>query len=224
MMILAVDFSSPRRSMALCTHRSSGGTLEVLGTVSDDGSKASRPLPLLQGLLAQTGAKRELIEAVVVGLGPGSYTGIRSAIALAQGWQLARSIKTCGVSSVETLALQAQRRGWFGQVSIVIDAQRHEFYLATYAITPERRQLLEPLRLVDLPALHSRAAQPGSILIGPEVTKWIAQGRVLFPEAETLAQLADPETQGVPVENLEPIYLREIAFVKAPTPRELPRD
>ena len=47
---------------------------------------------------------REAIEAIAVGLGPGSYTGIRAAIALAQGWQLAREVKTLGVSSVAAMA------------------------------------------------------------------------------------------------------------------------
>jgi tRNA threonylcarbamoyladenosine biosynthesis protein TsaB len=222
MMILALEFSSPCRSLALGRRPGPGDALEMIGTIADDGSKSSRPLPLLQELLTRTGVGREQVEALVVGLGPGSYTGIRSALALAQGWQLARSIRTCGVSSVEALAWRAQRQGWFGHVSIVIDAQRHEFYCATYSITPQNRQVVEPLRLVDQPALRALAAQPDTLLIGPEVTRWIPGGRILCPDAEALLQLANPAVQSVPAENLEPIYLREVTFVKAPPPRVLP--
>jgi len=64
---------------------------------------------------------------IAVGLGPGSYTGVRAAIALAQGWQLAREIKLLGVSSVEAIAVQAQAEKIFGRVNVVMDAQRNEF-------------------------------------------------------------------------------------------------
>jgi tRNA threonylcarbamoyladenosine biosynthesis protein TsaB len=222
MMILAVELSSARRSVALCSRASGDGPPAVLGALADEGAAASRPLPLVRELLTQTGLKRELVDAIIVGLGPGSYTGIRSAIALAQGWQLARNTRTFGVSSIEALALQAQRREWFGEVSVVIDAQRHEFYLATYSITPQERQQVEPLRLVDLQTLRSLAAQPGALFIGPEVTRWISSGRIAFPEAEALAQLADPAFQSVPGEALEPIYLRDVTFAKAPPLRIIP--
>jgi tRNA threonylcarbamoyladenosine biosynthesis protein TsaB len=222
MMTLALEFSSAHRSMALCERSSTGGQTQLLGFVADDGSATSRPIPLLDGLLRQTGVKRESIEAILVGLGPGSYTGIRSALALAQGWQLARNVKTAGVSSVEILARQAQQNGWFGEVTIVIDAQRQEFYLATYALSPTGQQVLDPLHLVQVQALQSHAARPNAILIGPEITKWVTSGRILFPAAEALANLAAPVDQWVPAEQLEPIYLREITFVKAPPPRKLP--
>ena len=62
-------------------------------------------LALVERALAQANCRREEIAVVAVGLGPGSYTGIRSAIALAQGWQLGRGVKTLGISSVECLAL-----------------------------------------------------------------------------------------------------------------------
>jgi tRNA threonylcarbamoyladenosine biosynthesis protein TsaB len=222
MMTLALEFSSPRRSMALFTRNTGEANPGVLATISDDGVKSARPIPLIEQLLAKAGVKRELVQAVVVGLGPGSYTGIRSAIALAQGWQLARGVRTCGVSSVGAMTAQAQRQGWFGKLSLVIDAQRQEFYLATYALTPERRELLTPLRLVDLRSLQAAAAEPEHIMAGPEVTKWISSGRSLFPEAASLAELADPCIQSVPAENLEPIYLRKDMFVKAPPPRPPP--
>ena len=59
------------------------------------------------------------------------------------------------------------------------------------------------------------------VLVGPEVDRWSGEGRVLFPDAATLGGLATLETDSVPGEKLEPIYLRETTFVKAriPPPR-----
>jgi tRNA threonylcarbamoyladenosine biosynthesis protein TsaB len=222
MMILALEFSSPHRSVALLNRANCFARADVLGSLTDAGDRSAKPLVLIQNLLTRAGVQHERVEAMVIGLGPGSYTGIRSAVAVAQGWQLARGVRTYGVGSADCLAFQAQARGWLGRVSIAIDAQRSECYLATYELTAERRLLLEPLRLVDLPTLRSHAARPNSLLLGPEVSKWCTTGRVLFPEAEALAQLCQLSTECVPAEKLEPIYLREPTFLKAPPPRVLP--
>ena len=118
------------------------------------------------------------------------------AIALAQGWQLARPVKLLGISTAECLAAQAQAEGIFGRVQVVIDAQRGEFYLAGYDLSPEARRETEPLRLAGLPEVQARQ-QAGGILIGPEVTKWFPGGRVLYPRAATLGGLARGRTDFV---------------------------
>src|SRR5690242_2576555 len=98
MIILALEFSSPHRSAALVRQDGGGQSIEILGTASDEGVKAVKPLQLIERLLRDTGVPRKAIEALAIGLGPGSYTGIRSAIALAQGWQLAAGIHLTGIS------------------------------------------------------------------------------------------------------------------------------
>jgi tRNA threonylcarbamoyl adenosine modification protein YeaZ len=221
MTILAFEFSSRRRSVAL-VKRKATGSAELMAGLAEDGSANLGPLKLVHTALEQAGVRPGDIERIVVGLGPGSYTGIRSAIAVAQGWQLARGIQTIGVSSVECLALQAQMKGWFGQVAIVVDAQRNEVYLATYRISENRRELTERLRLATADQARAIAAQPATVVVGPEATQWIPDARVLFPDAAALAQLASGGTAFEASETLEPIYLREAKFVKAPTPRPLP--
>ena len=52
---------------------------------------------MIESALAEAKIEREQIEVIAVGLGPGSYTGIRAAISVAQGWQLARGVKLLGV-------------------------------------------------------------------------------------------------------------------------------
>jgi tRNA threonylcarbamoyladenosine biosynthesis protein TsaB len=158
---------------------------------------------------------------VVAALGPGSYTGIRSAIALAQGWQLAMGAKLLGVSSVECIAAQAQAEKILGRVNVAIDAQRNELYLASYEISSSTWKEIQPLRLVT-PAEAKAQMLARGIMIGPEVTQWFPDGRVIFPRATMLGQLAAVRRDFVSGEQLEPIYLRATCFVKAPPARNLP--
>ena len=196
------------------------GITRLLGRAVEAGPRAASPLGLVTQALTVAGIEREHIDAVVVGLGPGSYTGIRSAITLAQGWQLARAVKLLGISSAEVLAAQAQALGWFGRVNVVIDAQRNELYLAGYEISAGSRKEVEPLRLASVAEAQARASA-GQLILGPEVNRWFPADKPLFPDAATLAQLAAGQTDFVAGEKLEPIYLRATSFVKAPPTRQV---
>ncbi len=220
MKILALEFSSPQRSVAALQGGTNAGPL-ALGEAIEAGGRSTNTLGLVAEALQQAQLEREQIECLAIGLGPGSYTGIRLAIALAQGWQLARPVQLLGISSAECLAAQAQAEGIFGKVQVVIDAQRNEFYLAGYELTAQSRRETEPLRLAAASEVQARQ-QAGSIVVGPEATKWFPGSRVLFPRAATLGQLAWGRSDFVPGEKLEPIYLRETTFVKAPPPRAVP--
>jgi hypothetical protein len=104
---------------------------------------------------------------------------------------------------------------------VVIDAQRGEGYLAGYELASGRRHEISPLRIVSMEAICEEERR-GATLIGPEVSKWFPSGRVLYPHAATLARLAGERAAFLPGNQLEPIYLRETAFVKAPPPRRFP--
>ncbi len=212
MKILAVEFSSEQRSVAVWADGA------VRGSAVETATRATHAIGLIEQALAQAGLKCGEIGCLAIGLGPGSYTGIRAAIALAQGWQLARPVKLCGISSVKCLAEEARAEGWSGRVNFVIDAQRNELYLARYAIDTNGASELEPLKLASVDEVKSFAAR-GEIVAGPEVNRWFPSGRVLTPTASTLARLAATRSSFVSGEKLEPIYLRETNFVKAPPPR-----
>jgi tRNA threonylcarbamoyl adenosine modification protein YeaZ len=216
---LALEFSSPQRSVAVLQERADGRLLCV-GEAIETGARSMKALGLVEEALRQAQVEREQIECLAVGLGPGSYNGIRLAIALAQGWQLARPVQLLGLSSAECLAAQAQAEGLRGRVEIVIDAQRGEFYLTGYELGAEGRREVEPLRLASAAEVQARQ-QAGGIIMGPEVSKWFPGGRVLFPRAATLGELAQGRTDLIPGERLEPIYLRETRFVKATPPRAM---
>ena len=184
----------------------------VLAEASELGGRDTKAFGLIEKVLAAAKIAREEIEVIAVGLGPGSYTGIRAAIAVAQGWQLARGVKLLGVSSAECLAAQAQAEKIFGRVNVVIDAQRGEFYLATWEISAAARAEIAPLKIVTAAEIAARK-NAGEICAGP------AAEPVLFPSAAMLARLAVGRSDFVAGEDLSPIYLREVSFVKAPPGR-----
>jgi tRNA threonylcarbamoyladenosine biosynthesis protein TsaB len=235
MTILALEFSSPQRSVAVLrpnlrrdelheSHSETSGTRVTLPSDNmifeavETGGRGTNAFGMIERALAGAKIEREQIEVIAVGLGPGSYTGVRAAISIAQGWQLARGVKLLGVSSAECLAAQAHSEKLPGRVCVVIDAQRTEFYLATYEIASDGWREIAPLKILPLAEVQSRAAG-GENLVGPEVTKWFPRGRILYPRAATLAELALHRNDFVPGEKLAPVYLRETNFVKWPSPR-----
>jgi tRNA threonylcarbamoyl adenosine modification protein YeaZ len=215
MKILALEFSSERRSVAAAVDHA------VLAQATESGARESHPFRLAEAVLSEARLEREDIECVAVGLGPGSYHGIRSAIALAEGWQLARPIRLCGVSSVEAIIFEAQRRAFFGRVTVGIDAQRGEFYLATYEVGLESHREIEALRLVERAAVEATPG-PDHWLVGPEVRQWWETGETVFPSAAAVARLAAGSVPIAEGHRLEPLYLRPTQFVKAPPPRTIP--
>lgn len=212
MKILAIEFSSERRSAAICAEG------EVRGRAEESGGRSARSFNLIERALTEAKMEREEIECLAVGLGPGSYAGIRSAISIAQGWQVARNIRLLGIGTVECLAMQAQAAKLSGLVNIVIDAQRNEFYFASYELVPGERRIAEPLRLLAWDEASARCAQ-GTTLVWPDLLNRFPGSRVLLPDAATLGLLATTRGHFVSGDKLEPVYLREASFVKAPPPR-----
>lgn len=216
MKILAVEFSSEQRSVAAVEQ--SAIDVHLRGTALEVGGRNAHATALIEQALSQAGWGREAIECLAVGIGPGSYTGIRAALALAQGWQLVRPVKVVGVSSVRCLAERVWVNGERQKVNIIVDAQRNEFYLAGYELNATGVQEVEPLRIVTLDEIRRRIVA-GERMFGPDVNRVFPEAQDLFPDSHMLAKLAVREEGVASAEQLEPIYLREVSFVKAPPPR-----
>ena len=129
--LLAFDTSTERLSVALSTP---GGVLESAGP---GGAQASSTLiPMVLALLADAGIGFAQLDAVVFGRGPGSFTGLRTACAAAQG--MAYGARSPGrpqgvpVLPVDTLAIVAEvARGMGGATRVVatLDARMDEVYV-----------------------------------------------------------------------------------------------
>jgi tRNA threonylcarbamoyladenosine biosynthesis protein TsaB len=212
MKILAIEFSSERRSVAVCADG------KVRGRAEETGGRDTKAFRLIEGTLSEAKLEREAIDYIAVGLGPGSYAGIRSAISIAQGWQVARNVSLLGISTVECLAAQAQAEKLYGLANFVIDAHRNEFYFASYEMSASERRTVEPLRLIALDEATARCAR-GTTLVWPDLLGRFPGSRVLLPDASALALLATTRPDFVSGDKLEPVYLRETSFVKASPPR-----
>jgi len=117
--VLAIDTSTSRSCVAIIE-----GT-KVLYSGFRDGATAHGPsLPaLVQEALAVSD-----VDEVVVGMGPGPFTGLRVGIAFAQSFALARDIPVRGVCSLDAIAAQVQESDFI----ITVDARRKEVYWARY--------------------------------------------------------------------------------------------
>jgi tRNA threonylcarbamoyl adenosine modification protein YeaZ len=117
--VLAIDTSTSRTSVAIIEN----GT--VLYSGYRDGATAHGPsLPAL----VQEGLAVSDVDQIVVGMGPGPFTGLRVGIAFAQSFALAREIPVRGVCSLDAIATQISDDDFI----ITVDARRKEVYWARY--------------------------------------------------------------------------------------------
>lgn len=117
--ILAIDTSTSRSCVAIIE-----GTNLLYSGIRDGATAHGPSLPaLVQEALAVSD-----VDEVVVGMGPGPFTGLRVGIAFAQSFALARQIPVRGVCSLDAIAAQVQDSDFI----ITVDARRKEVYWARY--------------------------------------------------------------------------------------------
>jgi len=136
MIVLGLDTSTPATAIGL--RLPDGATLEA----RDDPAPGERPghatrlLPLAARLLAQAGLRFADLSRIAVGVGPGTFTGLRIGLASARGLAQSLGAELVGVSSPRALALAAadsdEAQG-MGVVLALIDARRGEAFAAAYA-------------------------------------------------------------------------------------------
>ena len=132
-------------------------------------------IPRIDALLAENGIARGDIACVCVGRGPGSFTGVRIAMATAKGIASALEVGLVGVSSLDAVAWGVWEFGARGELAVVADAMRKEVYPVRYHVDDAGAHRLEADRVVkaDLAAeelVECDAATPGASDTGaPEV-------------------------------------------------------
>jgi tRNA threonylcarbamoyladenosine biosynthesis protein TsaB len=218
MTILALEFSSPIRSVALLEHAT--GMPRIHAAVASDEESVPRTtttFALVDRVLRSAGLLRTQVTVVAVGLGPGSYTGIRAAISVAQGWEASGRVTVAGISGLEALARQASLAGWEGRVTFAFDAQRGETCAVRYELRPGHWTQVEPLQVMAVEMLRSRL-ESGEKVAGPDLGRLLPEATVLYPRAEDIAELANQSTARSQGGDLAPVYLRQAEFRKAPLP------
>ncbi|MDX3930801.1 MAG: tRNA (adenosine(37)-N6)-threonylcarbamoyltransferase complex dimerization subunit type 1 TsaB [Stenotrophomonas sp.] len=182
---------------------------------------AELALPWAEELLAEAGIARSQLDAIALGRGPGAFTGVRLAIALAQGVALALDRPLIPVSTLQALAMRAPAEA--GQVLAAIDARMGEVYVARYqrvdglpwlqdaerVCPPQAVVLPEGIRCAGVGTGFGAAegaivAQLGTALISVDATA--------LPRASDVLALALPllaRGEAIAPERVEPAYLRD---------------
>ena len=160
---LAIDTSTSRSCVAIIEDG------KVLYSGFRDGATAHGPsLPAL----VQEALEVSDVDEVVVGMGPGPFTGLRVGIAFAQSFALARQIPVRGVCSLDAIATQVKENDFI----ITVDARRKEVYWARYT---------DGVRVTD-PAVNFPADVTGAAIHAD-----------LFPDMVSLSSLSGNITEPI---------------------------
>jgi tRNA threonylcarbamoyl adenosine modification protein YeaZ len=205
MLLLAIDTSTS--AITVCLH---DGEKPVTATVLDARAHAEHVAPLIERVLAETGHAPTDVTDVVVGTGPGPFTGLRVGIVSGLVFAHARGIPVHGVVSLDALARQAADAGVEGDLLVATDARRKEVYWARYAVGAGRAT-----RVTD-PAVDRPADLPADVRALPTA----GRGPVLYPELFTQpVDVLDVDASALAAEGIEgiaagrpmpvePLYLR----------------
>lgn len=181
-------------------------------------------LSMIDGLMDDAGLAPAQLDAVAFGCGPGSFTGVRIAVSVAQGIAFGAGLRTVPVSTLGALAVGEQRRSGRGRILAALDARMGEVYWGAYAVSEDGAVRLEGKELVCAPedvspppdshwwgvgpgwsVYHDRlAARIGQMLDGTS-TGAICEAQDLLPIAQARVRtgaLIAPELA-------QPVYLRD---------------
>ena len=196
MLVLALDTATPTLVAGLARWSAADGAQVLAERAVPSGTKHAELLtPTIRDVLADAGGTRADLEAVVVGLGPGPFTGLRVGVVTAAALADALGLPVVGVCSLDAVGSGAR--------TVVTDARRKEVYWATYGADGTRTDgpaVVRPAELevagpfVGDPAFADRLGAP----VEPADVTTAGLLRAAAP------QLADPSSAGP----LVPLYLR----------------
>jgi len=218
--LLAIETSSSTATIALAI-----GDAVVERAIETPREQAGRSLGIVAELLGGAGIGLADLDALVFGQGPGSFTGLRVAAAVAQGLSLGSGRPLVPVSSLAGLAQRAlaSRRGADGveKVLCCVDAHMGEVYSASFVLvdglaTTLAEESIGAPATVRPPAAPYLAVGDGlaahAQALAAVVAGASASDAALFPRARDLLPLASPRVargEFVPLESALPLYLRD---------------
>jgi tRNA threonylcarbamoyladenosine biosynthesis protein TsaB len=130
--LLAFDTSTETLSIAVCA----GGGAPVLEYTAVGGAQASAALiPAIEELLGQAGLALAQLDAIAFGRGPGSFTGLRTAAAVAQGLGFGADIPVLPIDTLLAVAEEAHGQTGVTRVVAMLDARMEQVYFAAYEKT-----------------------------------------------------------------------------------------
>ena len=197
--LLALDCSTSRGSVALAD---ASGPVRWRMEIPAGRGHGGQLFGALEHALGEVRSGRGRLERIVVGLGPGSYSGVRQSVAAAVGLAAATGAALEGAPSAAALPVP-DRAGTYRAVS---DARRGAFY---HTVVRGGVCLRGPELLPDAEALDALADGPVFVVESSLPDRLLPDAPVLFPDASLLISLPE-ETYRFPP--LEPIYLRPVSI------------
>lgn len=216
MKLLALDAATDACSAALHCD----GRLHAVAEVAPR-QHVQRLLPMIDTVLAAGNCEPAQLDAIAFGCGPGSFTGVRIATSLAHGLALGADVPLVPVSDLAMLAQQAFRRHGWSRVIALFDARLGQVYAGVYerdaagnarALRPDA--LLDPAQL-SLPddeawcGIGGGWALPTVQGVRAQLQQVDTAAMPLAEDAAHLAVLAVQAGEAVPVEEAQPVYLRD---------------
>jgi tRNA threonylcarbamoyladenosine biosynthesis protein TsaB len=218
MTILGIETSTRVGTLALVQEG------KILGReiISDNLRHAGDFEASLKDLFEKSGLKKEDLTAIAVGLGPGSFTGIRIGLTIAKGLSLALNKPVWGVGTLDVLAHQISFP--HSKVCPIIPGEGQEVYGAVYRRIKDGWEKTVPefnRAINDLPQLLGE----GVLLFGPGLEKQrfeleklfeknLIHQELLFPEAGFTAKLAQNQKWRQEGHEAVPRYIKPPPFVK----------
>lgn len=215
MLTLGIENSSPRSSLALVKD---GEELRC-ENYQPEPRNQEQIFDILNEVLAATGVACADIERYVVGIGPGNYTGMRIAMAMARALALPDDRPVIAISSGAALAKDILRSENLSEVAIVGDARRARFWLGNFRLVEDRLAVESDWQLYDLNGLRSQLPS-GAMVASSEMDRltrklpfedwndinWIGENR--YPSAATLIEIANLKSRGgEKTRPLQPLYM-----------------
>jgi tRNA threonylcarbamoyladenosine biosynthesis protein TsaB len=173
MRVLALDTSTEALSIAL---RNGQETIER-GLETQRGH-AEQILSLIDAVLAEAGVRLSQLDGIAAGVGPGSFTGVRISVAVAQGLSFGAGLPVVPVTSLEALAFPAIESG-AERVMACLDARMGEIYWGCFVADPAR----------GLRALGSLQVTAAALVRWPGEGPYrgVGRGFTAYPELAALA-------------------------------------
>jgi tRNA threonylcarbamoyladenosine biosynthesis protein TsaB len=207
--VLGFDTATPDTVVALTIDGAEPLELRHAPAPGERPGHASQLLPLARTLLDRAGLAFDDVERIGVGVGPGTFTGLRIGVATARALAQASGAEVAAISTLRALAAGA---GHDGPVLAVLDARRGEAFAAAYA---DDAELLAP-------AAVKPEALPGLIADRPEPPQaWLAvgDGALAFREKLEPAAIAVP-ADGHPSHRVSAVAICRLASTTAPVARD----
>ncbi len=208
-MILALETSSSLCSVCVLDR----GSGQVIAEISNDIGRghAERLMDDIADVLKEAGVSYAALSGVAVGVGPGSFTGIRVGVAAARGLGFALKVPVLGVTSLQAIAVLARSLNANRRITVLLDAGRGEIHVQSF--DHEALPLDNPQAMSSAGFLPYLSLDPvlicgsGSVMIAPEMlpgnVKWAEDKFVATANAVARAVL-HPQM----IVPAKPLYLR----------------